>query len=78
MMRFAIPRCPKCGDTPKGTLETVTGLALLQHEDNGLFTYSGETKMFWDEQKSVPVDSERVTLLCHQGHDWESAMEETE
>lgn len=63
--------CPVCGLPPIGTLETVTGLALLTPSESGPgYDYEGETKIWWDEQKTVRDKSGHVTLVCNGGHDW--------
>lgn len=46
-----------------GTLELVEGCSYVEGvEDDGTIEYSGETKMFWDGQKTVERDGERVWL----------------
>lgn len=75
-MKFSIQKCPKCGEFAKGTLETVNGLALLTEPDiDGKSEWQGETKIWWDEQKTVTDARGKVTLVCHKGHDWQSEME---
>ena len=45
----------------RGTLETVTGVALVEgREADGYPLYTGETDVWWDEQKTVVRGGERV------------------
>ena len=73
-MTFGWSKCPTCGSDPRGTLETVTGIALIQRQGNQHFEYSGETDMLWDEQHTVKTSDGRVTLLCPHGHAWQTRM----
>lgn len=52
----------------------VQGLALLLDEDNedGTVDYDGYTDIWWDEQKSVYDKQGRVTLVCYEGHEWQT------
>lgn len=75
-MKLLIPKCPTCGGPATGTIETVSGLALLTLPDeNGVCDYEGETKIWWDEQRTIYDDKGRAKLVCHQGHEWASAIE---
>ena len=72
-MKFNPCKCPECGAPPKGTLETVPGLALLAEPDeHGEFEYEGETEIFWNAQKTDRDDDGRVTLECTNGHAWQA------
>lgn len=83
MMHFSKPFCPHCGWLADGTLETITGKAgLMWDKDNpqytldrtqGLADYNGETKMFWNEQRTVTNKRGLVVMLCPNGHEWGSA-----
>ncbi|MDP2950075.1 MAG: hypothetical protein Q8P22_11110 [Chloroflexota bacterium] len=70
-MRWVHDKCPECGEPPKGTLEVVQGLALLQPAEGGGFEYKGETEMLWASQKTVTCRG-RDVLLCENGHEWQS------
>lgn len=70
-MRFEKPCCPECGECADGTFETVTGVALLNFEPDGSAEYGGETKIFWDDQKT-DWNKDGTLLICHQGHTWRS------
>jgi len=75
MMRLDTPNCPTCGCPALGTLETVSARCSIKQFPSGLFEHSGvETKVFWDEMKTV-FSPEGITLLCEQGHDWVSPGE---
>lgn len=77
-MRFDIPKCPTCGEPPEGTLESLTGLALLSRPDENSpeLEYDGWTEIYWDEQKTVTDEAGKLTLICPNGHDWKSAVTE--
>jgi hypothetical protein len=49
-MRFKPWKCPECGQPAKGTLETISGLALMTFDAEGNAEYDGETKVDWDNQ----------------------------
>lgn len=69
-MRFNPIECPECGKTARGTLEHLSGVALLGVYEDGTADYEGDTEVFWDEQRSVQDEQGRVTLVCSNGHDW--------
>ena len=53
------------GSRIRGTLETLSGVALAERwgrTKDGLlsFEWAGETDVWWDEQKTVRIDGERV------------------
>lgn len=58
--------CPKCGSDPKGTLDTVLGVALIG-EHGGQWQYEGETEVNWDSQSSV-IEKGRKVLVCSNNH----------
>ena len=69
-MRFTPWKCPTCGQSAAGTLETVPGLALLVFDDDGQAEYEGETKIDWNGQKTCQDKSGRTILECLSGHQW--------
>jgi hypothetical protein len=74
-MKFDEPKCPECGDPPRGTIERLQGVAELFPEDaENTFEYSGTTDVWWDEQRSVRDRQGRVNLVCHDGHEWFSKV----
>jgi hypothetical protein len=76
-MKLEIPNCPQCGLIAKGTVEQVQGLALLgEIGGDGRCEYGGETKIWWDEQRTVLDQDGRATLVCHDGHQWQSLITE--
>lgn len=74
-MKLSIPNCPECGEQAKGTLEQMTGIALLNYFDDGTVEYDGSTDVHWDGQESV-IDDETgdPILICHNGHQWTSKI----
>ena len=91
--QFDPERCPKCGELPRGTLETLSGVAEFaprqdgvrengNHDDperdvHGNFTYSGNTEIFWDGQMTQKTDG-NPHLICWNGHDWPAKDRETQ
>lgn len=76
-MKLQTFRCPECGEIASGTLEIVQGKALLDfHGETGEADYGGETKIWWDTQETVLDERGDVTLVCSNGHDWSSAVED--
>lgn len=74
-MKFATMNCPDCGEPARGTVETVSGAALLSNPQlDGSVEYSGETDIWWDEQRTVRDPMGRVQLVCRNGHDWFSEV----
>jgi len=70
-MKFETPLCPQCGEAARGTLETVPGVALVDMEKDGEAAYTGETKIFWDDQTTQETDG-KAWLICPQGHAWQT------
>lgn len=75
-MKYTPWKCPACGEHADGTLETVTGKALLNFDADGNAEYGGETEIFWDEQKTVRDEAGPVTLICANGHDWQAEQDD--
>jgi hypothetical protein len=80
-MIFDKPNCPECGAKAKGTLETLQACADLDFADDGTAEYNGYTDVYWDSQKSVvsddpssPFFAPTFTLICPEGHEWQSVM----
>lgn len=59
------------GPTIRGTLETVSGVALVSSIDpkTGEVEYEGDTEIFWDEQKTVARDG-KVIFVDTIGDEW--------
>ena len=76
-MRFDPITCPEhaCGETARGTLERLSGVALLDVHQDGTADYAGDTEIFWDEQRSVRDEQGKVTLICPNGHDWNATVD---
>lgn len=71
-MKFKRLNCPKCGKPAEGTIEELMGVALISEPDeNGAVEWEGETKIWWDEQKTKRTPSGKVYLFCGScGKDW--------
>lgn len=69
-MKFSPFICPECNEPAAGTLEVVHGRAeFTEPEEDGSVEYTGETSIFWDEQRPVEREGKTV-LLCSSGHEW--------
>lgn len=73
-MIFETPKCPYCGELAKGTIETLKGVARLSQQMDASFEYSGDTDIWWDEQKTVTDKKGRYLMICDFGHDWYSVV----
>jgi hypothetical protein len=73
-MRFDPWQCPECGEPADGTVEVVHGKALLAFDENGKAGYSGETKIWWDEQRPILDEGGKYTLICPEGHEWQAVQ----
>lgn len=67
-------QCPECHSDPVGTVEHLSGAAMLERTTDGVFQYSGDTKIWYDEQKTDRDENDRVLLICENGHEWRAAM----
>lgn len=74
-MRIKTPKCPECGKELRGTVEEVTGVALVSDQGDGDYQYDGETDMDWNTQVSVKDQKGRMLLNCGE-HEWYSEVEE--
>lgn len=68
-MKFVPDRCPECGEELWGTLEDITGCALMSRDKDGEYSYTGSTEVFWDGQMTR-TEGGKTILLCRGGHDW--------
>lgn len=53
-MKYAIPKCPECGETLQGECDFTPGVAEVSEveDEPGTFEYTGSTEMFWDGQQN--------------------------
>lgn len=65
-----VGRCPVCGKVPRGTVEVVKGCAELAEIVPGVFEHSGNTEIWWDEQKTEKDEQGRTHFICEDGHEW--------
>lgn len=75
-MRFDPDKCPECGQKPRGTADTIPGVAEFVENDDGSFDYCGNTDVFRDGQMTETDEDKRLRLLCPDGHDWYATMSE--
>ena len=69
-MRFMPWKCPECGQSAKGTLEMIPGLALLAFDAEGWGEYDGETQIDWNNQTNQHDEDGNDLLECPAGHQW--------
>lgn len=66
-----IPKCPECGEHPRGTADVVLATALIFFDDNdGTAHYVGESDVCWDSQQNISEIEDRIMLTCFSGHEW--------
>jgi len=54
----------------RGTLETVTGVALVQGRDSdGNPVYTGKTELWWEEEATVYRSGQRI-WVDYDGNEW--------
>ena len=70
-MKFEIAKCPKCGEYPSSTSETIAGNAILSEPDeNGEQDWIGDTDVCWDSQTTNRNEKGEVELNCENLHSW--------
>ena len=70
-MKFAVMNCPECGEPARGSIETLSGVAVFTDPaPDGSVDCEGTTDIWWDEQKTIRDAQGRAQLICHNGHDW--------
>lgn len=80
-MKYLTPKCPECGELPFAEVDFVPGNALIVINEDGTFEHTGSTIMCWDGQTNTAqlVDNKpshiRV-VMCEQGHEWETVVDE--
>jgi hypothetical protein len=75
-MTFDTPRCEICGEPARGTLETVSAVAILLFDEEGRAEYLGETQIGWNRQVTQRDVQGRVALVCSNDHVWYSRVQE--
>jgi hypothetical protein len=77
-MKISIPNCPTCGEPAEGTVDDVPGIALFGDIDKeGRTKWGGETRIYWDDQKSRSNDAGEVLVQCSTAHEWYTAIDYT-
>lgn len=62
--------CPECGESLQGTCEVIPGVAEMERDPSGRWSYTGYTKSFWDGQMTEMDDQGQTRVQCRKGHDW--------
>ena len=62
-MKFS--RCPNCGGTPEGTVDTVPAIAKLVQLEDGTFEWEGKTRLCWDGQATNTNYQGQAMLWCN-------------
>ena len=82
---LATPRCPRCGEVARWSVEWCPGGAELAIDEAGRWEYAGGTEFFYDGQVNeidievsfgarTPEDAQRFMLLGCGLHEWESEL----
>jgi hypothetical protein len=65
LRRPRIHGCPGCGlNRGLGELDLIPGLAYGRFDENGVWQFEGETKVFWDDQRQEHEPARFVCLNC--------------
>lgn len=76
-MKLKTPCCPTCNKPATGTVESLKGVAEFAGDPSaGPVEYGGNTKVWWDEQKTDRDEKGRAIVVCEEGHDWPTEIEE--
>ena len=68
-MKFDPHKCPGCGGNARGTLDNITGTALMYLDVDGEYEWLGETEVDWDSQESDVLKG-KVNLQCADCRGW--------
>ena len=72
-MRFEISACPECGQDPCYILESMLVHFEIEPTDSE-FNYVGHSQEFVETAGPVRDPEGRVTLGCHEGHEWQAIL----
>lgn len=75
-MKLAIPNCPECGESARGTVDTISACAEFGEINGGETEYIGDTDVWWDEQKTNLNDAGDSEVICKNGHEWFTKIEQ--
>lgn len=71
---LSVPRCPKCGEFPRGASVTIAALASVYTDDNGkTFAYKGYVRSGGSYSSRLD-EKGRVTLVCGGEHHWKAEL----
>lgn len=79
-MRIWIAICPECGEAARGTIDKLKGCAEfgeISPVAGGPATteYSGNTEVWWDEQRTIMNKAGKSLVICPNGHEWYTTIE---
>jgi hypothetical protein len=71
---LSVPRCPKCGEFPRGVPVTIGGSAQLYTNNNGeTFEYNGHVTLGGNHAPRVDAKGQTM-LICGGGHLWKAVL----
>ena len=71
---LSAPRCPKCGEYPRGMQVTIAGSAHMYTDDKGkTFEYNGHVQIGSEYTPRAASDGQSY-LICGGGHRWKSTV----
>jgi hypothetical protein len=71
---LSVPRCPKCGEFPRGVPVTINGLAQLYTDNKGrTFEYNGHFCIGGHYAHRMDADGQTM-LICGGGHLWKAVL----
>jgi len=85
-MKFNPSRCPECGGEVAGTLEVLTGVALVvreEEDDPEQYSYDGNSEIFWDTSNTQMANDwfggtdypeDAIAVQCEEGHEFGAVL----
>jgi len=67
-MWIEVSACPVCGQEPQSIDETVMCNAEIVADEDGSFSYAGNSEMLWNTQEAPEDRDGRVTVRCAADH----------
>lgn len=75
-MRFAVARCPQCGEPPDYILESMLLHFHVAAEDGDTFAYNGRSQEWVETSEPVTDPDGLITVGCVNSHEWPTTLTE--
>ncbi len=75
-MRFAVARCPQCGEPPDYVLESMLIHFHVASEDGETFAYTGQSEEWVETSEPVKDPDGLSTVGCVNDHEWLTTLTE--